>query len=284
MTTTTITMSIVILLFIILTLVLQLAWHNAGCLRLLSWCLLSLLAIFLEEEARRHKHESENKDTFVSIAAHQIRNPLTGIKWALDLLARGKLNALEAADLLKKTYEQNERLILLVNDLLNVSRISAGRFVYHMTPTNLTTLWNDVEQTLRLPLEQKKLLLVRHLINLPPLIIDHEKMALALQNLLDNAIKYTPAGQQIDVVFLSHPDNVEIQLRDRGMGIPADQQKDIFARFFRARNAQRSGQAGTGLGLYLTKKIVEHHNGRVWFESVENVGTTFHIILPLKTK
>ena len=277
-------MSIVILLFIILTLALQLAWHNAGWLLLIPWGLLSLLVIFLEEEARRFKHESENKDTFVSIAAHQIRNPLTGIKWALDLLQRGKLNALEAADLIKKTYDQNERLILLVSDLLNVSRISAGRFVYHLTPTNLATLWNDVEQTLRLPLDQKKLLLVRHLINLPPLIIDHEKIALALQNLLDNAIKYTPAGQQIDVAFLRHPDSVEIQLRDRGMGIPADQQKDIGARFFRARNAQRSGQAGTGLGLYLTKKIIEHHGGRLWFESVENLGTTFHVSLPLNSK
>src|SRR3989338_6608921 len=119
-------MSIIILILILLTLYLQLAWHASGWLFLIPWGLLALLAIFLEEEHRRLKHENENKDTFVSIAAHQLRNPLPGIKWALDLLKRGKLSPSDTADLLKKTYEQNERLIALVADLLNVSRISAG--------------------------------------------------------------------------------------------------------------------------------------------------------------
>ena len=237
-------------------------------------------------DVTREKLIETMKTEFVSLAAHQLRTPLSAIKWTLRIILDGDLGKInqEQNDFLEKTYASNERMISLINDLLNVTRIEEGRYVYKPTLTDIETVAQFVVNSYKEEAERRqiKLSFKKSETVLPQVSVDVEKIRLSIQNFVDNAIRYTPAGGSVTISLGGGKKEVEILIKDTGLGIPKDQQKRVFAKFFRAANIMRTDTEGSGLGLFISKNIVEAHGGRVWFESEENKGSTFHLVLPVK--
>lgn len=236
----------------------------------------------------REKEVERLKTEFVSLAAHQLRTPLSAIKWTLRMLLDGDAGELseEQRGFLEKTYRSNERMITLINDLLNVTRIEEGRYLYKPEFFQIEELLQGVVDSYKGKGKHKdiKLEYKKPKEQLPRLMVDAEKVMLAVQNLIDNAIRYTPSKGTVAVgaKLNEKEQEVEVMVKDTGMGIPERQQGRVFEKFFRATNAKRVDTEGSGLGLYLVKNIVEAHEGRIWFESKEGKGTTFHFTLPVK--
>ena len=228
----------------------------------------------------------EAKSGFISVVAHQLRTPLSGIKWTLNLLINGDMGALTAEQkaFLFKAYESNDRMISLVNDMLGADRIESGKVRYQVQPSQLTEIVDNVLFEL-LPQANAKGLSLKFISppkGLPMVKVDPEKLRAVFQNLLENSVKYSRTGGTIEVA-LAVKDNREIlvSIKDDGIGIPKEQQKHIFNRFFRAPNAIRMETDGSGLGLFIVKSIVERHGGRIWFTSEEGSGVTFYFTLPM---
>lgn len=237
----------------------------------------------------REKIVERLKNEFVSITAHQLRTPLSSIKWVLKMLLEGDLGMIskEQRNYLEKTYKDNERIIRLVNDLLNVTRIEEGRLIYKLEKENIVNLLKEVIESFKESGIAKNKNLKSEFIKEEIIVqVDKEKFILALQNLIGNAFCYTVPGGNIEVRVkpLKDFNNVLISIKDDGIGIPVDQQKRVFSRFFRASNAVKYETDGTGLGLFIAKNIIESHKGKIWFESKENEGSTFYFVLPIYNK
>lgn len=240
------------------------------------------------EDITEVKSLERRKSEFVSIAAHQLRTPLSAMKWALHMVVSGDLGTLtdDQNDFIVKAYDSNDRMINLVNDLLNTDRIDSGKIKFEFTHTTLDVVFKSLYQELY---DFAKLKNIKYTLNpdnidlsKQKIYADQEKLRAVFQNLIDNAIKYSPSGESVEVLF-SNPDkfNINIKVIDHGIGIPAADQKNIFTRFFRAPNAQKLEADGSGLGLYIAKNIVESHGGSIKFTSKLQEGTTFEIELPL---
>ena len=228
------------------------------------------------------------KTEFVSLAAHQLRTPLSAIKWTLRMLLDGDLGKIteEQKDFIEKTYSSNERMINLINDLLDVTRIEEGRRLYKPVLTDFEPICQFVINSYKEEIEKRKLKLEfkKPEKKLPQVMLDVEKIRLVIQNLLDNAARYTPSGGQVTISLkpTKGEKEIEFSIKDTGVGIPKDQQARVFSKFFRGANVMRMATEGSGLGLFITKNIVEAHGGKIWFESEEGKGTTFYFTLPLK--
>lgn len=234
----------------------------------------------------REKLIERMKTEFVSLAAHQLRTPLSAIKWTLRMLLDGDLGEItgEQKDFIKKTYKSNERMITLINSLLDVARIEEGRYIYRPILTEFEPVVQFIVDSCREEAGKKKLKIEfrKPEKQSPRVMLDVEKIRLAIQNLLDNAIKYTPEGGKVMISLKHSRKEIELSVKDSGVGIPKDQQERVFAKFFRGANVLRMETEGTGLGLFIARNIIEAHGGRIWFESEEGKGTTFHFILPVK--
>jgi len=236
---------------------------------------LGTLLVF--HDISREKLVEKMKTEFVSLAAHQLRI-LDG-----DL---GKISK-EQREFLEKTYQSNERMIGLINDLLNVTRIEEGRYLYKLSSVSIESLVKEVIKNYDEQIKRKeiKLSFTVPKVKLPPLKLDKEKIKLAISNFIDNAVRYTPSKGKISISLKKiNGKEIKFAVKDSGIGIPRDQQHRLFTKFFRAANAIRTETEGSGLGLFITKNIVEAHGGRVGFESEEGKGSTFYFILPLKSK
>jgi len=236
-------------------------------------------------DVTRDKLVERMKTEFVSIAAHQLRTPLSAIKWTLRMVLdgdTGEVNA-EQKELLEKTYVSNERMISLINDLLNVSRIEEGRFLYKQELANLEDITAIIIDSSQELLKMKKIEFSYNKPEkpLPQISVDREKMELVVQNLLENAVKYTPEGGKINITISGDEKNVVFKIKDTGVGIPDDQHDRIFTKFFRGDNVIRMETEGSGLGLYTTRNIVDAHKGKIWFDSTEGEGTTFTFTIPI---
>ena len=223
------------------------------------------------------------KTEFVSLASHQLRTPLSTINWYLEILLdedEGKLNP-KQKELLQEIKGGNTRMVELVNSLLNVSRIELGTFSVDPKPTNFPEIVTSVIAELEPQIIQKKLKVKQKIAKLPELSLDSTLIRIVVQNYLTNAVKYTPDGGSINVTVTATDKDFTFAVKDTGYGIPEDAKKKMFTKMFRADNVKLRDTTGTGLGLYIVKSIIEQSDGQVWFESVENKGTTFYFSLLL---
>ena len=240
-------------------------------------------------DVTKEKEAEEIKSSFISIASHQLRTPLSGIKWALNLLQEETRQSLspQHQNLIAKTYQTNEHLISLVNDLLDTSRIEEGRFGYEFQKTDLLSLAQRTLEDLAPLIAEKpkvKIAFEAPATPLPLISADPKKLTMALYNVFENAIKYTPKGH-IKIVFKLTLASINIIVSDEGIGIPKEQQKFLFTKFFRGRNAILLQTEGSGLGLWIANEIIKRHKGKiVLVESAENEGTTFLLRFPIDAK
>jgi len=242
--------------------------------------------LMILHDITREKAIERMKSEFVSISAHQLRTPLSAIKWTLRMFLDGDLGELtkEQREYLEKTYQSNERMIRLVNDLLNVARIEEGRYIYKLVLADLIPICQSLIDLYKDEIEKNNLTLeFKTQDNLPKVKVDVEKISLAIQNLLENAIRYNLPGGQIEIELKKREKTIEFSIRDTGIGIPKDQQNRVFTKFFRAPNATKVDTEGSGLGLFITKNIIEAHGGKIWFESEEGKGTCFYFTLPAES-
>ncbi|MEY4744838.1 MAG: hypothetical protein RL272_783 [Candidatus Parcubacteria bacterium] len=223
------------------------------------------------------------KSEFISIASHQLRSPLTGIKWLTDMLRKGDLGKLDPKQqkVADQIFEANERLVSLVNELLNVSRLEVGTTKPSPVMTDMAKLMHDAIADFEPVLAAKKQALKYDAGAMPTIFVDPLLTREVVANLLSNASKYSPDGSTVTLSAKEQEGEFRISVSDQGIGIPPADQKKMFQKFFRAENAAKSSITGTGLGLYVVKSVVELQGGRIWFESAVGKGTTFYVTFPL---
>lgn len=230
------------------------------------------------------KQVDRAKTEFVSLASHQLRTPLTAISWYIEMLLAGDAGKLtkEQKDYLYEVYKGNNRMIELVNALLNVSRIDLGTISMDPVPTDVREIADSLLTELTPQWHLKKMNIIKSYDPALPLInVDPKLIRIVFQNLLTNAIKYTPEKGTITFSITKDTRNIKIVVADSGYGIPKDSQSRIFGKLYRADNIRDKETDGNGLGLYIVKSIIENSGGKITFKSVENKGTTFTITLPL---
>lgn len=222
------------------------------------------------------KELDEAKTAFVSLASHQLRTPLSTIKWYTGMLASGDLGELNEKQhtYVTKVRESNQILIDLVSTLLDVSRIEMGTLQLDIGPVDATALSDSVLEELEPQIREKRITITKHYDHAFRNIHSDERLLrVVFQNLHSNAVKYTPEGGSITITL----EHNTLTVTDTGYGIPQEQQDKIFSKMFRADNARAQTADGNGLGLYLTKSIVEMLGGSISFTSTENKGTTFTV-------
>ena len=233
-------------------------------------------------EARRKVEDlSRLKDEFLSIASHELRTPVTSIKGytqlAKTLIRENDLSTSE--EYLDIALDQIDRMSRLILELLDVSRIETGRLEIRREPIPWTAFVRSVVQRHHTAVGDR-----RFHVNVPDVskVVegDRDRLEQVLGNLLENAVKYSPEGSDITVVVDDKGDVLVTSVCDRGIGIPADELAQVFERFHRGRQVSSTNYGGLGLGLYITKQIIERHGGSIWVESAEGVGTTFYFSLP----
>ena len=233
----------------------------------------------------KEKEIDQMKNQFISMVSHQIRTPLTSVRWYSEMLLKGKNeNALNSKQekITKTIYETTVSLTELVTDLLSISRMEAGKLEYNPQSGSLVTLAEEIIQEIDALASKSKVTVRLETGSVPKFKFDPKLVREVFLNLLSNAIKYTPEEGLVTVTIKVEDDFVVTTVADTGIGIPEDAKKDIFERFYRAQNAVDREYDGTGLGLSVAKMIVEKAGGKIWFDSELEKGTTFSFSLPIK--
>ena len=265
-----------------------------------------------QTDAREKPDEVEDvlkkEREFVSITVHELKAPLSITKWSLEMLKGGKPGKLnrDQLELIDQVYRGNERLLVLVRDLLNLAKLQEGKFEIEPKPIELEKIINDVIDGFRAEAERKKILIQwqKSKKTLAKVLADPARVAQVVTNLVSNAIKYTPTngkiviaiepksgwelkniGQKLTTANIIYTGNkkgyLALAVKDTGIGISPEDQQKLFTRFFRSKRVLKSEAEGTGLGLYITKSIVNLHRGDIWFTSQLGKGSTFYLTLPI---
>lgn len=236
----------------------------------------------LRKENEKITQLDKQKSEFVSTVAHQLRTPLSAVKWTLDLLLKEDPGTLvsEQKALVMKAYESNERIINLIKDMLGVDRLESGSVGLSLFDISLPDLMNNIVEEFKSQISKRQVTVQMKVeADFPKVSVDPQKIRAVFQNLIENAVKYTKDSILIDL--RRDGNNAVIKIKDNGIGIPKAQQDEIFKRFFRAENAIKRDPEGSGLGLFIVRTIVERHGGMIRFETEEGKGTTFIITIPL---
>lgn len=222
------------------------------------------------------------KSDFFALMSHELRTPLTSIKEGTNLLLDGTGGVVSDRQrrILSIIGEESNRLIELVNSLLDLSKLEAGMLAYHMTTTDLAPLISQAAGEIIPLAEAKRIRIERDVTPIPSVRADSERILQVLRNLVGNALKFTSAGGVIRISAVRRSDGVTVAVRDTGPGIPKEHQTAIFDKFQQAGTVRAGAAAGTGLGLAIVKHIIEDHGGTVWVESEEGKGATFAFVLP----
>jgi len=225
----------------------------------------------------------KSKDEFISMASHQLRTPLTVVKGYISMVLEGyggKLSK-DQMDMLQKAYEGADQMVFLVGDLLNVSRLQTGKFVIDNHATDLAKLiQTEVDQLQESAQNHHLELIYKKPENFPMLNLDETKIRQVVMNFIDNAIYYTPAGGKVEIALEATDQTVSCTVTDTGLGVPKAVQHHLFTRFYRADNARKMRPDGTGLGLYMAKKVITVQGGSIIFRSTEGKGSTFGFNFP----
>lgn len=224
------------------------------------------------------KDLDETKDDFISMASHQLRTPLTSIKGYISMVMEGDAGKITPMqhEMLGQAFFSSQRMVYLIADLLNISRLKTGKFVIEPTKTNLANMvQQELEQLEETAASRSLTLQYDKPDDFPDLMLDETKTRQVIMNFVDNAIYYTPAGGHITVRLLDNPHTIELRVEDTGIGVPKSEQHHLFTKFYRAGNARKARPDGTGLGLFMAKKVIAAQNGAVIFESQEGKGSTF---------
>jgi PAS domain S-box-containing protein len=235
-------------------------------------------------DVTQERQVSQMKTDFVSFVTHQLRTPLAGIKWMLELASQTPSVPSEAASYVADARAAADRLIGLVNDLLDISRLESGKLTVKPKLTSLGALTRSVQDDLAsLVREKGHRLSVTGAEQVPPVMVDPQLLRQVVLNLTSNAIKYTPTGGAISIrIEAENPGMVRWSITDTGIGIPKGSLGKLFEKFYRAENVHTVETEGTGLGLYLVRLIVEKFAGQVWCEAEEGRGSTFIFTLPIE--
>jgi PAS domain S-box-containing protein len=229
-----------------------------------------------------HRKEAERlKSDFVSFVSHQLRTPLAGMNWMLELAGECEGLPPDAQEYIANAREAAARLVSLVNDLLDIARLEAGRIVMTPEPVRLDDATQSVLTELESLIAAKGLQVSVDVEHAPAVLADPQLVRQVVMNLISNAIKYNQAGGRLDIRIAAQNDALEWSVRDTGMGIPRAAQSRLFEKFFRADNAVAQEVEGTGLGLHLVRLIIEQAGGRVWCESEQGAGALFAFTLPV---
>lgn len=236
---------------------------------------------------KKHLKESKkSKIDFVFLTAHQFKKPLSSIKLSLEMLLEGDFGELkkEQKDIVKKILQKSKTLIVLIDGLLDMAKIEDKGQAFGLAKVNIEDLVDSVISFEREEILDKKIefRLEKPDKKIPEIMLSKEKIYLVIQNILDNAIKYTPVGGKIKMSLNSNGKELEIKVEDSGIGISEEDKKNLFNKFFRGSKAAKMEEVGSGLGLFIAKNIIQEHKGKIWFESKENQGSTFFISLPVK--
>jgi signal transduction histidine kinase len=237
----------------------------------------------LQRSNAKLKALDETKDEFISMASHQLRTPLTSVKGYVSMVIEGdagKLNE-KQKKLLDQAFISSQRMVYLIADLLNVSRLHSGKFIIERKPTQLADVIEGELSQLRETAKARniKLVYVKPK-NFPELMLDETKTRQVVMNFADNAIYYTPSGGTIHVELKDKGTNIEYAVIDNGIGVPKSAQHHLFTKFYRADNARQTRPDGTGLGLFMAKKVVIAQGGAIIFKSEEGKGSTFGFTFP----
>jgi signal transduction histidine kinase len=237
----------------------------------------------LRQTNEKLKALDETKDEFISMASHQLRTPLTAVKGYVSMVVEGDAGKLtkQQQELLNQAFASSQRMVYLIADLLNVSRLRSGKFVIENKPTQLTeVVSSEMEQLTEVAKSKNQTLTFTKPENFPELMLDETKIRQVIMNFADNALHYTPAGGHIQLNLEDKGDSIEYTVVDDGLGVPKAEQHHLFTKFFRAGNAKKARPDGTGLGLFMAKKVIIAQGGAIIFKSEEGKGSTFGFTFP----
>ena len=238
----------------------------------------------LKKENEELKKTSAVKSDWISISAHELRTSLAANKWMLKMFLDRDFGDIttEQAGFMKKAFDGTERMLGLVNDMLSVNHTQDATLEYHFQKADIVSILDDVIFDFHGESFKKGIEIIFLRPNpIPlPITMDAEKIRVVIQNLIENALKYSNAGTTVIISVKDDATTLQVSFKDQGIGIPTEDQSKIFEKFFRATNAKAKDEIGSGLGLYTTKSIIESHKGNLWFESIPGSGTTFFFTIP----
>ncbi len=247
--------------------------------------ILFIFAFIITRSFERLAEASRMKSEFISVVSHQLRSPLSNLRWAIELLMSGRLGRIEEkqTEYFRILKENSARMEELVSDLLIVSRIETAKLPLKKAEFPLENLVRELIKEFE-PFAQASNVKVelKSEEDLPKILADPSQIRLVVENLLDNAIRYIKDRGKVLIKLEKKGPNLYFEIKDNGVGIPKEDQKYIFQKFFRAGNILRYQTQGSGLGLYITKAIIERSGGKIGFKSEENKGSTFWFTLPIK--
>lgn len=239
----------------------------------------------LRASNRQLQKLDEAKDEFVSMASHQLRTPLTSVKGYIDMVLQGDAGKITPMQhqLLSEAFTSSERMVHLINDFLNVSRLQTGKFMLDRRAIDLGKVVGQEVDALRTTADSRELTLQYHPPSrLPILYLDEGKLRQVVMNFIDNAIYYSREHSTIKIRLAIELGDVVFEVHDKGIGVPKAEQAHLFTKFFRAANARKQRPDGTGVGIYLAKRVITDHGGSMIFSSVEGEGSVFGFRLPIK--
>lgn len=237
----------------------------------------------LRQANEKLKALDATKDEFISMASHQLRTPLTAVKGYLSMVLEGDVGKVDdnQKPMLTQAFNSAQRMVYLIADLLNVSRLKTGKFVIESHPTQLAdVVEGELAQLTETAKAHKLHLVYNKPANFPMLNLDETKTRQVIMNFVDNAIYYTPAGGTVTIELKDTGTSVELTVTDTGIGVPRSAQPHLFSKFYRADNAQKARPDGTGLGLFMARKVIAAQGGSIIFRSIEGKGSTFGFSFP----